>query len=70
MTLTDVLSTAWNNPFRTKGDFARMNADLVAMAASDGFITTRIATGLYGKSWQITPRGLQHLHRLRGEASA
>ena len=67
--LTDILSRAWNAPFTTKSDFARENADLIAMAASDGFITTRIATGLYGRSWQITPKGLEHLFVLRGEAN-
>ena len=66
-TLTDILSRAWNAPFTTKSDFARENADLIAMAASDGFITTRIATGLYGRTWHITPSGLQHLFALRGE---
>ena len=36
------------------------------MAASDGFITTRIATGLYGNTWLITAKGLQHLWLLKG----
>lgn len=67
MKLIEVLSRAWNSPFTTKSDFARENANVIAMAASDGFITTRIATGLYGRAWQITPKGLQHLFLLRGE---
>lgn len=66
--LIEVLSRAWHSPFTTKSDFAREYANLIAMAASDGFITTRLATGLYGRTWQITPRGLQHLFVLRGEA--
>lgn len=36
------------------------------MAASDGFLTTRIACGLYGTSWRITPNGLKHLNALLG----
>ena len=67
-TLTNVLSKAWNAPFKTKSDFAREHADLIGMAASDGFITTRIATGLYGRDWRITAAGIKHLHTLRGEA--
>lgn len=66
-TLTEALARAWNTPFTTKSDFARENANLIAMAASDGFITTRIATGLYGRTWQITAAGLQHLYHLREE---
>jgi hypothetical protein len=66
--LTDVLSHAWHSPFKTKSDFARAHADLIGMAASDGFITTRIATGLYGRDWRITAAGIQHLHAMRGEA--
>lgn len=41
---------------------------MIGMAASDGFITTRIATGMYGREWRITASGIQHLHTLRGEA--
>jgi len=36
------------------------------MAASDGFITTRQAAGLYGNTWLITPKGLRHLEILGG----
>lgn len=37
---------------------------MVAMAASDGLLTTRHATGLYGREWRITDAGLRHLHIL------
>jgi hypothetical protein len=36
------------------------------MAASDGLITTRIATGLYGASWLITAKGINHLTHIDG----
>jgi len=39
---------------------------MVAMAASDGLITTKIATGLYGNTWHITPAGATHLFILKG----
>ncbi len=60
---------AWNYPFTTKSDFARKFATFIGAAASDGFITTRIAPGHYGNTWQITPEGLQHLFALWGENS-
>jgi hypothetical protein len=61
-----VLNRAWKDPFSTKSDFARANAEVVAMAASDGFITTRVAAGLYGKKWLVTVSGLKHLGVLEG----
>ncbi len=64
--LTEVLRRAWIASFKTKSDFARENADFVAMAASDGLITTRIATGLYGASWLITAKGINHLTHIDG----
>lgn len=36
------------------------------MAASDGFLSTRIATGLYGTHWRLTPTGTAHLFTLLG----
>lgn len=36
------------------------------MAASDGLITTRVATGMYSNRWVITPLGLKHLWLLGG----
>jgi hypothetical protein len=36
------------------------------MAASDGFITTKIATGLFGNRWRLTPAGSRHLFTLIG----
>jgi hypothetical protein len=65
-TLADVLEQAWLKPFKTKSDFARDHADIVAMAASDGLLTTKVATGLYQRQWILTPRGLSHLHALTG----
>nr|WP_156134550.1 hypothetical protein [Methylobacterium sp. ZNC0032] len=49
-----------------KSDFARLAAVPVAMAASDGFITTKMAAGLYDNCWRITPAGLQRLFILKG----
>lgn len=70
MTLTDVLRAAWLSPFTTRGNFARENAELVAMSASDGFVTTRIAAGLYGNRWAITAAGLKHIALLTADHEA
>lgn len=66
MTPTDVLERAWKGGFKTKSDFARLAASEVAMMASDGFITTRLACGLYGERWMITPEGLARYFLLIG----
>jgi hypothetical protein len=66
-TLTEILLRAWKTPFRTKSDFAREYAELIAMAASDGLITTKIATGMYGRDWLITAKGLEKLRIMKGE---
>lgn len=66
--LIEVLTMAWVKPFTTKSDYARHQADIVAMAASDGYLTTRVAAGLHSRSWQVTPAGLTHLYALNGMA--
>jgi hypothetical protein len=67
MRLAGVLASAWHSPFTVKSDFARGQAIFVAVAASEGLITTREAAGLYGNVWRITARGLERLRILRGE---
>lgn len=69
VSLVDVLDRTWRKPFKTKSDFARTNADLIAMAASDGLITTKLAVGLYQRVWVLTPAGLSHLYALNGKNS-
>lgn len=56
-----VLRRAWLQGFRTKSDFARMMADEVAIAASLGFITTKIGAERFDRSWHITRKGLAFL---------
>ncbi|CAB4139352.1 hypothetical protein UFOVP347_17 [uncultured Caudovirales phage] len=63
----NVLFQAWTRPFAIQSDFARLNAAVIAMAASDGLITTRLAAGLYGRRWLITPTGLRRLYVLWAE---
>jgi hypothetical protein len=56
-----VLFNAWRLPFTVQSDFARSFAGEVAMAASDGLITSHEKQGVYGRVWRITPRGLELL---------
>lgn len=60
-TLTDVIRTAWEHGIATKGDYARANANTVAMAASEGLITTITTPGVYSTRWKPTPLGLTFL---------
>jgi hypothetical protein len=52
----------WRDTVTLKGDYTRANADIVAMAASDGLITSRVGVGLYGSQWLITEAGLKRLN--------
>jgi DNA polymerase-1 len=67
--LTSVLKRAWTKPFSTKSDFARAHADHVALAASDGLITTRIAAGCTGvNGWSRLRASSAFGHCSRSEA--
>ena len=60
--LTKVLRNAYQNPFTTRSDFARNNAELVAVCACEGFISTKtVGTNQFGRRWHITVMGLMHL---------
>lgn len=52
---------SWIGGFHTKSDFARYNADYIAIAVTTGLITTRLMGGEYGRKWWITPKGLRQL---------
>jgi len=52
---------AWLHPFSTKSNFAKSEADWVAVAASLGLITVRVSPARFGRTWRITPKGLSQL---------
>jgi hypothetical protein len=54
-----VLDRAWRNPFTVKSDFAREGALHVAIAASEGFISTKIDTESWGRRWLISEVGME-----------
>lgn len=64
--LKQVLHTVWTCEVTTKSDFARENADYIAMASSMGLISTRIMANVYGRNWQVTAKGLDALEKHYG----
>ena len=59
--LIRVLKQAMNEPFTTKSDFARYEADYIAQAAEEGLITCKDAEGFYSNVWRITMSGMVFL---------
>lgn len=57
---------AWRPGFTTRSDFARENAEYVAMAALSGFITTEVLKGVFGRTWSVTSKGLEVIEEAYG----
>ncbi len=60
----EVLFKARTNPFTTKSNTAREAADIVAMLAVSGFLTTKLPDGDYVNVWMITPTGIKWMEML------
>ena len=52
----------------TKSNLARQAADVIAMAASAGWLTTQIAPMQFGRVWLLTTSGLATLNIMKGLA--
>ena len=48
-------------PFTTKSEFSRYAANEIALAASEGLISTRLDDGVFTNRWMVTQDGLQFL---------
>lgn len=59
--LTRVLKTVWRDVVRVKADYARKEADVIAMAASLRLITTKVGPQRFANTWHITTTGLSWL---------
>lgn len=59
-----VIKTSWLNQVTTKSNFARENANAIAAAASEGFLTTRVGEDHYTRYWLPTPVGLEFLSEI------
>jgi len=67
--LIEVLRRAYQSPFTTRSEFARTNAEWIAVCACQGFISTSIVgDDEFGRVWHITVMGLMHLRELRGNS--
>jgi len=45
-------------PFTCKSDIARKAAEIIAVCACEGLLTTRLEDELYGNRWMVTEDGL------------
>lgn len=59
--LHKVLRAVWREQVRVKSDFARKEADVIAMAASLQLISTKVGAQRFAKTWLITSKGLTWL---------
>jgi hypothetical protein len=59
--LTEVIQRAQSGGFSLQNDYARTNAQVVAMAASCGYITTEQKRGAFGRKWLATRKGKAYL---------
>lgn len=59
--LSNVVLEAHKSAFSVQSDFARKEAELVAMAASLGLITTRVHRNIFSRHWRVTVKGLMFL---------
>ncbi len=62
--LVDIIIEARTKHFSVSSDFSRKHAETVGMAASLGFITTKIFRDIYGRDWLPTASGLQFLSEI------
>lgn len=59
--LIEVLNKAWMGGIAVQSQFFRDNPSYVALAASEGLITTVISKRSFGGVWRITPKGCARL---------
>lgn len=57
-TVQQVLRQAWLEPFSTRSNFARTNAEEIAIAACQHLLTVRHDPLTWGRIWRITAAGL------------
>jgi len=59
--LFEVVLEAYKRSFSVQSDYARAVAEHVAMAASLGFISTKVHNNVYSRDWRPTVKGLTWL---------
>ena len=63
----EVLFKARTHPFTTKSNTAREAADIIAMLASDGLLTTKLPDGDYANVWMITQTGIKWMEQVQND---
>lgn len=64
MMLYDVCNEAFEKGFTTKSQSARLLANVVAIAATEGLITTKIDEETWGNLWLLTDDGAAFMMEL------
>ena len=59
-----VLETCRQRPFTVKSNFARHMAVWIALAASEGLISTRINPEEFGNQWLLTQQGFEWMEMI------
>jgi hypothetical protein len=62
--LFDVCLEAYKRGFTVQSDFAREQAEFVAMAASMHLITTHVMNNVFGREWRPTAKGFRFLQEM------
>ena len=65
--LSEVMVESYRKNFSLQSDFFRANAPYVAMAASLGYLTTRVYGDVYSSEWRPTSKGLRWLEKTFGK---
>lgn len=63
--LINILINAWKEPFTTKSDLARYEADYVAQACELGLITCRDEENNFTNVWKLTALGTVALFKTK-----
>lgn len=63
--LVAVVLEAYTSAFSVQSDFARREAEFVAMAASLGLLTTKVHRNVFSRHWRPTVKGLMFLESLK-----
>jgi len=61
MAIYQLLTLARAKPFTTKSDTARAGADIVALCACEGLLTTMLPEGTFTNVWMVTSDGITWL---------
>ena len=64
MCVYDVCRRAWLDGISVKGRFARSSALWVAMAATEGLISTKVDDERWASAWMITDGGIEFMMEL------